>query len=451
MSYRSRVATVYLLGFLIDLINMFIASVAYPAIGHSLKASVAELAWIGNGYIMGLTLAIPLSAWLTLHLGARRLLLLSLSLFIFATLQCGLSHSLFSLLFWRAIQGAGGGLLIPVGQALTWQLYAKHERAWLSAAVMLVGLLAPALSPTLGGWLAQSFSWRWIFFASVAVALPTLLLALVWLKPQLSSAEKRPLDCVGLLAGCGGLFFTLLAMTRLGEAGTDWLTACYVAAGAVLLIFFTRRSLRHPAPLLKLSLLADPLMAFSSLVYQFVPGVFIGVSLLAMLYLQGSGFSAAQAGALMIPWAMASFAAISLTGKTFNRLGPRPLIVAGCLCQATGILLLAHSLPMAAFTLMGAGGSLCSSAAQSSAFLSVSDSQLSDASALWNINRQLSFCFGIALLTLLFNQFTHFFSRPLAYKLTFYSAAAITLLPILLSLGLNNSAVKRLLTHPEKP
>jgi MFS family permease len=85
MSYRSKVAVVYLLGFFIDLINMFIANVAYPAIAHSLRASVAGLAWVSNGYIMGLTLAIPLSAWLTQRAGARQVFLLSLALFTLAT------------------------------------------------------------------------------------------------------------------------------------------------------------------------------------------------------------------------------------------------------------------------------------------------------------------------------------------------------------------------------
>lgn len=150
MSYRSKVAVVYLLGFFLDLINMFISTVAYPAIGQAMHASVAKLAWISNGYLCGLTLIIPLSAWLTQRVGARRVFLTSLILFITGTTASGLAGSLDQLIFWRIVQGIGGGLLIPVGQALTWQLYAKHERARLSSAVMLVALLAPALSPALG-------------------------------------------------------------------------------------------------------------------------------------------------------------------------------------------------------------------------------------------------------------------------------------------------------------
>ena len=101
MTYRSKVATVFLLGFFIDLITLFIGSVAYPTIGHSLHASVAELAWVSNGYILGLTLVIPLSAWLSQRIGARRVFLISLLLFSVATAGAGLAPSLAALIGWQ--------------------------------------------------------------------------------------------------------------------------------------------------------------------------------------------------------------------------------------------------------------------------------------------------------------------------------------------------------------
>ena len=100
-----------------------------------------------------------------------------------------MADSLISLVVWRALQGMGGGLLIPLGQALTWQQFKPHERAKLSAAVMLVGLLAPACSPALGGVLVQSLSWRWVFFASLPIALLTFGLAALWLRDEKSIAR----------------------------------------------------------------------------------------------------------------------------------------------------------------------------------------------------------------------------------------------------------------------
>lgn len=164
MPYRTRVALVYLLGFFVDLITMFIANIAYPAIGRALHASVNQLAWVSTGYILGLTLVIPLSAWLAQRIGARRVFLLSLTVFILATAAAGFAGTIGALIGWRVLQGIGGGLLIPIGQTLTYQLYRSHERARLSAAIMLVGLLAPALSPLLGG--SSSIAWSGAGYSS---------------------------------------------------------------------------------------------------------------------------------------------------------------------------------------------------------------------------------------------------------------------------------------------
>ncbi len=293
----------------------------------------------------------------------------------------------------------GGGLLILLGQALTWPLFQPHERAKLSAAVMLVGLLAPACSPAIGGLLVEAFSWRWVFFASLPVALLTFVLAVRWLN-----------DTPGPV---------------------------------------------RPTRFLSLSLLADPPAALRDAdlplragdVYWRQRG---GDVLPATRHRDGAG----AIGALMVPWSLASFAAITFTGRYFNRFGPRPLVVIGCLLQAMGIMLLLKidadsplALLILAFTLMGGGGSLCSSTAQSSAFLHTPAEEMPDASALWNLNRQLSFFAGSALLALLLRVFPPAY----AWQGVFISAAVITLLPLLFCLRLNNRAIiHRLHTTLEK-
>lgn len=396
MTYRTRVAVVFLLGFFLDLINMFIASVAFPAMGQALHATPSALAWVSNGYIAGLTLVIPFSAMLARLLGAKRLILLSLFVFSAASAAAGLASTLDSLIAWRVIQGLGGGLLIPVGQALAWQQFKPHERARLSSAVMLVALLAPACSPALGGVLVQTLGWRWIFFATLPVAALAFVLAGLWLR------NEKPQHTL------------------------------------------TRR-------LLHLPLLKDPLLRFSMLVYLCVPGTFIGVNVMGMFYLQSiARLTPAETGALMLPWSLASFVAIMATGRYFNRTGPRPLIVLGCLLQAIGMGLLIgigpdtpFTLPVLAFTLMGAGGSLCSSTAQSSAFLTIPHDAMPDASALWNLNRQLSFFLGALVLAALLSLAQRYLPPLTAWHGIFLFAAGVTLLPLLAVIRLNNAKVLR--------
>lgn len=451
MNYRVRVASVYLLGFFIDLVNMFIANVAYPDIGRQLDAPVSQLAWVSNGYILGLTLVIPLSSWLAKRMGSKRLLMLSLGVFIIGTCGVAAAGNIGQLIAWRVLQGLGGGLLIPVGQTMTYALYRSHERARLSAVVMLVALMAPALSPAIGGALVDNVSWRWVFLASLPLAFAALILAACWLKPDAEAGAAERLDFSGLISGCLALSLILLGLTNMGESGRLGVGAMLLLAGLALMGGYVRASLRKTQPLLNLRLMQEPMLRTAMLIYQLIPGIFTGVSLVAMLYLQNQlGMHATLVGVMMLPWAIAAFAAISLTGKTFNQLGPRPLFIIGCLVQGSGIGLLSLIgsgddvvLAASAYALMGFGGSLCSSTAQSSAFIQVDDAELADASALWNINRQLSFCFGVTLISLLLNVLLNMTGMPpaRAYHLCFVLAAVSTVIPVLLCLRIANRSV----------
>ena len=390
MTYRSKVAWIFLLGFALDLVNMFVATVAYPDIAHELHASVTQLAWISNAYLLGLTVIIPLSVWLAAVMGERTLIAASLLLFAGASVMVGKASSIETLIGWRALQGLGGGLLIPVGQAMAYRHYPAAERSQLTASVMSVALLVPALSPALGGLIVDSVSWRWVFYANLPLALLTLLLALLWIKPDAPVTVRPALDV-------GSIF----------------------------------KQIR------------SPMLRVAMLVYLCIPGVFIGTSLIAILYLRGLGYDASQTGALMLPWAMASALAIFLSKKRFNRYGPKPLLLAGMALQCIGILLLTKPEPaviILAYALMGLGGSLCSSTAQTLAFLDIPAERMGHASALWNINRQVSFCLGAAALSGLLSALDSF-------VITFTIAAALTLLPLFAVLRLDTSRVRTLL-HP---
>ncbi|GLH46617.1 MFS transporter [Pseudomonas lactis] len=388
MTYRSKVAWIFLLGFALDLVNMFVATVAYPDIARELHASVTQLAWISNAYVLGLTLIIPLSVWLAAMMGERTLIATSLLLFAGASVMVGQAGSIEALIGWRAVQGLGGGLLIPVGQAMAYRHFPAAERSQLTARVMSVALLVPALSPALGGVIVDSVSWRWIFYTNLPLAMITLLLALLWIKPDAPASVRPPLDL-----------------------------------GAVF------------------KQVASPMLRVAMLVYLCVPGVFIGTSLIAILYVRSLGYDATQTGALMLPWALASAVAIYLSKKRFNRYGPKPLLLAGMALQGAGILLLNEpALIIAAYALMGLGGSLCSSTAQTLAFLDIPAERMGHASALWNINRQVSFCVGAAVLSAMLSALDSF-------AITFTMAAALTLLPLFAVLRLDTSRVRALL-HP---
>lgn len=387
MTYRSKITWIFLLGFSLDLMNMFVATIAYPDIGHELQASVTQLAWISNAYVLGLTLVIPFCVWLATAIGERRLIAASLLIFGSASVLVGHAGSIETLIGWRLLQGLGGGLLIPVGQALAYRQFAPAQRSLLTAKMMSVALLIPALSPTLGGWVVESVSWRWIFYANLPLALLAWSLTLLWLKPDIPSSTRPSLDLGGLVG-----------------------------------------------------MVAYPMLRVAMLVYLFIPGVFIGTGLIAIFYLRELGFSAIHTGALMLPWALASALAIVLSKKLLSRCGPKPLLLTGMVLQGLGIGLLIPVdssrtlLLIGAYVLMGLGSTLCSSTAQTLAFLEIPSARMGHGSALWSINRQLSFCLGAAVLSAVL-------SVSGSFHLTLAFAMALTLFPLLSILQLNTASV----------
>ena len=405
MAYRNKIALVYLLGFALDLVNMFAAAIAYPAISQELQASVTQLAWVGNAYMLGLTLIILPSVWLAAVFGEKRLIMASLLMFSVASWCVAQSATIEALIGWRLLQGLAGGLLIPVGQALVYRHFPVRERARLTSVILLVALLVPALSPAVGGWVVQAGSWRWLFYANLPLALLALLLAACWLASQPRPASRPALSYQSVAVGA-------LNMARL---------------------------------------LKSPLLRVAMLTYLFIPGIFIGTQLVSILYLHQLGLSPAQTGALMLPWALASALGISLSRYQFNRLGPKPLLVLGMTAQALGIGLLTRIdapdtwLPIALYGLMDFGGSLCSSTAQNTAFINITPEHMGHASALWNINRQLSFLLAPALMMALYGALTAITSTPHAFALCFAIGCALTLVPLVPVLRLDTSRVLALL------
>ncbi len=346
MLRRHRITLVYLLGFSLDLVNMFASNVAMPSIGVDLRASTGALAWISAAYTLGLTLAIPCAARWTRAWGERTTLLASLGGFALAALLSGIAPNAPLLMVCRLVQGLAGGLLIPVGQAWAYRLTPTNERAGLTARIMAIALFVPALSPWAGGLLTQWISWRALLAASAPAAFAVLVLAALWLPSDRTHLPHVPF---------------LPSVPRL---------------------------------------LRIPTLRLPMLIYLLVPGVFVGVNLVAAIDLARLGFAPSDVGVLMLPWAMASAVGIGLSRRGFARQGPRRLFFIGMLAQSLGMAWLAtvreggHAAAMVAYIFMGFGGSLCSSTAQTLAFLDIAGHDMLPASAVWNLNRQLAFFIG---------------------------------------------------------
>lgn len=448
MSYRYKVAVVFLLGFFIDCVNIFMSAVALPSMAAHLQVSSASVAWVANAYILGLTLVIPISTWLAGRFGHRQIIAASMLLFSLAGLLCGLADGFASLVFWRLVQGMAGGLLIPLGQALTFNLFQGTQRARISTLVMAVALLAPALSPTLGGAIVDHSSWRWVFFASLPLSLLTAVLAWCWIRTEDGPAPTRP-DVQGLLLVSATLAGLLLGMSLYGSGYPAYLAlACLV--GGLLFAGLYHWHCRHcPRPIVDLRLLRNVRLGLSVGIYHAIPGLFTGVNLLSLFFLQDTlHLSAQHSGMFMLLYAAGALMAMLACGRFYNSLGAARLFATALVLHSAGMATLCwvgsnSDLPLliTAYLLMGLGGGAGANTAQTTALLDFSGNDTHKASVIWNINRQMAFSLGAALLLMLYNLLLRHLSATDAYHLSLLLAALIGLLPLPLLGKLNPQKV----------
>ncbi|MFJ2463381.1 MFS transporter [Pseudomonas sp. NPDC087615] len=444
MNYRYKIALIFLIGFFIDCINIFMSAVALPSISATLQVSTSSVAWVANAYILGLTLIIPVSTWLAGRFGSREILTASMLVFTGSVWMCGLSDSFLELVIWRFIQGIGGGLLIPVGQALTFNLFQGEQRAKISTLVMAVALIAPAISPTVGGIIVDSSSWRWVFYSNIPFSLIAAGLSWFWIKESKPASLPRP-DIKGLLLVSAALASLLMGMSLYGG---DYPAAAAIAclvAGLIFIALYLVHYRRSSHAIIELNLLKSKKLSTSIFIYYAIPGVFTGVNLMSIFFLQNTlHFSARLTGMFMILYAIGAFIAMTICGRVYNRVGAKRLFILGMLLHSAGIatLMLVNAptdlwVIVIAYSLMGIGGGIGANTAQTTSLMDFAGGDTHKASVIWNINRQMSFSLGAALFLMIFNLLLKPFDTTAAYHATFAIAALVGLFPLFLMSQLN--------------
>ncbi|WP_273802991.1 MFS transporter [Providencia rettgeri] len=437
MSYRYKIAIVFLLGFFIDCINIFMSAISLPDIASSFSASQSQVAWVANAYILGLVLVMPISLWLAGRLGNQKLLCYSMLLFTLAVWLSGSSQSIYSLIFWRFVQGMAGGLLIPVGQALVFALFPNNDRQRISTLIMTVALIAPAFSPAIGGLIIDSLSWHWIFYSNIPFSLLTAGLAWIWIKNDGQVLREKP-DILGLIMVSVSLLCLLLSFSLYNDYRSVVLALTSFLSSVVVFVFYLNYAKKCREPILNFQLLKNINLRNAFIVYYAVPGIFTGVNLLNIFNLQiNLGFNAGQTGLFMILYAAGAVVSMISGGHLYFRIGKKCLFVLGIVLHSLGIFLLYWvsssaqlSLLVMAYLLMGMGGGLSANIAQISSLMDFKDKDLLQGSVLWNINRQVAFSVGAVVLISIFSLMPS--SDPLSnYQYTFLIASILGLFSLI--------------------
>lgn len=437
MSYRYKIATVFLLGFFIDCINIFMSAIALPDIATAFSVSPSMVAWVSNAYILGLVLIMPMSLWLASVWGDRKLLCYSMLLFSVSVWLIGMSESIHSLIFWRFVQGVAGGLLIPVGQALVFALFPNHERQHISTMIMAIALIAPAFSPTIGGIIIDALSWRWVFFANIPFTMITAFLAWRWIKENKAKTSGKP-DFLGLFMVNVSLLCLLLSFSLFNDYQSVVLAISSFLLSVTMLLIYLNYAKGSAHPILNLQLLKNYNLRNAFIVYYAVPGIFTGVNLLNIFNLQRNlEFNAKQTGLFMLLYAVGALVSMTSGGLLYRHLGKKQLFIIGITLHSLGISLLFWvsnandlSILIVAYLLMGMGGGLSANTAQISALIDFKGQDLLQGSVLWNINRQVAFSLGTVVLISIFTLLPAA-NDLLRYQHTFLLAALLCLLSLI--------------------
>jgi EmrB/QacA subfamily drug resistance transporter len=337
---------VIVIGMFMSVLNTTSVNVALASMANDLGASTDDIEWVVNAYNLTLGVVVPLSAWLGERLGLKRLYLISLIGFVAASALCGLAGGLGMMIVFRVLQAIAGGM-IPVTCMTV--LYRIVPPAKIGTAMGMYGLgmvVAPAIGPSLGGYLVEYVNWRLIFFVNVPVGLLGALAALVVLPPLTASAARR-FDLLGFLCIAGGLFAVLLAVSE----GSDWGWTGYrvvilLCAGALLLALFVIVELEVDQPLLDVRVFRSWRFTNSLVLIALQAIGLFAVSFYVPIFLQESQqLTAFATGLVLMPQAAVMIVLMPIAGRVYDKFGARWTGVVGMGLAGVGILLLCRINP----------------------------------------------------------------------------------------------------------
>jgi len=330
------IAVVVSLAAFMEVLDTSIANVALPHMAGNLGASGEESTWVLTSYLVANAIVLPLSGWLVGVFGRKRFFMTCIFIFTASSLLCGIAPSLGLLLFFRVLQGAGGGGLQPMVQAILADTFPPAKRGMAFAVYGIAVVTAPAIGPTLGGWITDNFSWRWIFFINIPVGILSILLTsrLIQDPPYFKRRKlhETSIDYVGLGFVALGLG-TLQVILDKGQR-EDWFESNFIVYLSVIclasLIFVVIWEWRHKDPIVDLHLFGERTFAVSNLLMFMLGFALLGSTLLLPLFMQTLlGYTAQQAGLALMPGGFTIMLLLPLVGFLLSRYSPRWLLLFG--------------------------------------------------------------------------------------------------------------------------
>jgi DHA2 family multidrug resistance protein len=405
-------------------IDASIVNVALPKIRGELGANLQEVTWVSTAYMIAMVMVMPLTGFLGGFFGQKRVYLVSMIVFVGGSALCGTARSLTSLIFYRILQGLGGGALQPTQQAILRQTFPPAEQGMAMAVFSMVVMVGPAIGPVLGGVITDNYSWPWIFYINLPVGLLGILLTIqnVHEPDDVRAANRARAELARKNLDLAGIVLMVIgigALQYLFEEGPqdDWFDSFHIRVAAfvcaVSLIAFVIRELTATAPVVNLRLFRDPTFASATVVSFVMFGMLMGSMFLLPVFAQESlGYTATLSGLVLMPRTLAMMAMSPFVGRFYNRIQPAYIVGFGVLLFSVGSWQLSHitldtssSDMIVPLVVTGAAFACLFVPLTTAALSKIERHQMADAAGLNSFIRQIGGSVGLTIFATMFTNY----------------------------------------------
>jgi DHA2 family multidrug resistance protein len=392
-----------------QVLDTSITNVALPHMQGSFSASIDEMSWVITSYLAANAVIIPASGWLTSVFGRRRFYLICTVIFTTSSFLSGIAPNLEFLVAMRILQGLGGGPVIPMAQAIMWEIFPLRERGTALAVWGFGIMLAPILGPTVGGWIADNWSWRWIFYINLPIGVIAFFMISAFLFDASFHRKPRRVDVLGIVLMMTG-FGCLQLVLDVGER-QDWFDSTFIVTLSVLavcmLTAFVVREIVTEEPILDLSVFRDRNFGVASIAIFLIGLSFNSSILLVALYTQKIlGYDAWTAGLTLAPGGLGTMMALMISGRLVSRMDQRLMLAFGCVLAAVALGLMTHVTATMDFWnlawprfVQGFSMGFIFVPLQALALATIRTERLANATAAYNVVRNIGGSVGVAVVT----------------------------------------------------
>jgi EmrB/QacA subfamily drug resistance transporter len=391
-----------------SILDTTIVNVALDTLSRDLHSPLSTIQWVSTGYLLSLAMVIPLAGWLSERFGSKRVWMVSVAVFAVGSALCGIAWSAGSLIFFRVLQGFGGGLIIPVGMTVLAQTAGPRHMGRVMSVIGVPMLLGPVLGPVLGGLIVTNAPWQWIFYVNVPIAALSLILAARVLSSDQGRADVGRLDWLGVVLLCPGLAGVVFGLAETETSGGVSATIAWapMLAGLVLIALFVRHALRARAPLIDMRLFRSAGFSAAACSVFLLGAALFGAMLLLPLYYQvDRGQSALSAGLLIAPQGIGAALVMPISGRLTDRIGGGRVALFGIAVMTVATIPLVAVRPTSSYAWLavvllvrGIGLGCSMMPTMASAYAVVRTEQVPGATSVLNTLQRLGGSIGTALL-----------------------------------------------------